>query len=504
VSARSHPFSLGRGEIARLREALLTASFNADRILETLGVKSMRELTELSAENAIERTAGDDPLHVFLRLFVAGLPCRSEAARAAFEPLSLERCADGGLLSLRNDEVIADVGMTATDGLILAFDRLWPGQFEEPEDYVMGPSDSARYLSRFMIPEPCDRSLDLGTGCGLLALLEAGRSGHVVASDINPRATAFTVFNAHLNALDNVETVVGSLFEPLKGMVFDRIISNPPFVISPEHRLIYLTGGMRSDGLCRRLATEAPAKLADEGWFQMLCNWVEPEEGEWFDGIGQWFTGSGCDTWVMRHSTRDTETYARSWMRMGSRGKAARDPERLETWLQYFRQEGIHSIGQGLVTMRKRRGSNWFRAFDGPPTLRGSVGGIVVERIKAIGFLARCENESTLMDSVLTASSNAHLTVECVPVSGAWSQIRAELRMAQGLAYVEEVDAYVAELVAACDGKRRLREAIDCAAGRLGWSTADVPDATPGLVRQLIEEGFLVPVVPESEPPSPS
>ena len=61
---------------------------------------------------------------------------------------------------------------------------------------------------------PVERTLDLGTGSGYLAILAARHSGHVLGTDLNARAVAMARFNAQLNRLGNVELAEGNLFEP--------------------------------------------------------------------------------------------------------------------------------------------------------------------------------------------------------------------------------------------------------------------------------------------------
>ncbi|MCD6592121.1 MAG: 50S ribosomal protein L11 methyltransferase, partial [Thaumarchaeota archaeon] len=71
--------------------------------------------------------------------------------------------------------------------------------------------------------------LDLGTGSGILAIL-ASKLGarRVVATDISRRAISAAIDNARLNGVDNIEFRLGSLYEPVRGEVFDLIICNPP------------------------------------------------------------------------------------------------------------------------------------------------------------------------------------------------------------------------------------------------------------------------------------
>lgn len=491
---RSNPFSFLETEFPKLREPFMDSGFDEKSILAAFGVDSMRALRDLSMEVVLRRMEGDSPLTVLLRIFIAGLPCDAKLARRTLKPLDLERWIAGGMLFSRDDRVVATVGIVATEGLLIAYDRIWSAQGEESPDHVMGPSDSARYLSRLAVPQPCEASLDLGTGCGLLALIEASQSRRVSACDLNPRAVAFARFNTQLNGCSNVEVLQGDLFTPVKERTFDRIVSNPPFVISPETQLIYLTGGSRGDILCRKIAREGSQLLSEGGTLQMLCNWVEPASGEWADGLRGWFEDSGCDVWVLRQSTKDAESYARGWMQVGKMGANAQDPGRLQTWLRFFEQEQISSIGQGFVMMRKRAGANWFRAFDGPPNLLGSAGEAVVERMRTFDFLAGAESDSTLMESVFAVAPSVRLTQECEAASEGWIQVSAHLSVTDGLGYVEVVDAFVAELVASCNARRSLRDAIDFTIQKLGWKNSDIPEETAEIIRQLLEEGFLIPV----------
>ena len=47
-----------------------------------------------------------------------------------------------------------------------------------------------------MLRTPAERTLDLGTGGGYLAILAAEHSRHVLAADLNPRAVVMARFNA--------------------------------------------------------------------------------------------------------------------------------------------------------------------------------------------------------------------------------------------------------------------------------------------------------------------
>lgn len=125
---------------------------------------------------------------------------------------------------------------------------------------------------RMAIPE-AGTVLDLCTGSGALAIYAADRARRVVGIDVNPRALAFAELNAHLNNVEQkIEWKLGDLFEPVGGMKFDVIISNPPFEQTPKGWSNYLHSDGGEDGLSivRRIITQVPGYLVPAGSFQMI------------------------------------------------------------------------------------------------------------------------------------------------------------------------------------------------------------------------------------------
>ena len=72
--------------------------------------------------------------------------------------------------------------------------------------------------------------LDLGCGYGPIGIVAARLSTRlsVLMTDINARAVALAEENAARNRARNVRALQGSLYEPVEGLEFDVIISNPP------------------------------------------------------------------------------------------------------------------------------------------------------------------------------------------------------------------------------------------------------------------------------------
>lgn len=78
--------------------------------------------------------------------------------------------------------------------------------------------------------------LDLGTGCGAIALAIARERPNcrVVAVDVSPGALAVARENARQLELANVECRLGNWTEPVAGMRFDVVAANPPYVAAGD------------------------------------------------------------------------------------------------------------------------------------------------------------------------------------------------------------------------------------------------------------------------------
>ncbi len=72
--------------------------------------------------------------------------------------------------------------------------------------------------------------LDLGCGYGPIGIAAAVLcpTCRVYMIDVNERACGLTRRNATLNGAANVEVRCGAGFQPVKGMKFDLVLSNPP------------------------------------------------------------------------------------------------------------------------------------------------------------------------------------------------------------------------------------------------------------------------------------
>ncbi len=122
-----------------------------------------------------------------------------------------------------------------------------------------GVDEGTRLLIEYALVPEEGLLLDLGAGYGAIGitLAKAYPRLRVVMVEINPHAAKLARLNAKLNRVaDRVEVRTGSLYQPVQGMRFTAILSNPP-----------LAAGMRT---VEEIIAKAPAHLAENGSLQLV------------------------------------------------------------------------------------------------------------------------------------------------------------------------------------------------------------------------------------------
>jgi len=138
--------------------------------------------------------------------------------------------------------------------------------FVVPPD-VFPPAPMSELLGRAVLDEvrPSDRVLDMGTGCGVNAVLAASRAVDVTGVDVNPSAVAAARRNAERSGVaERTRFREGDVFERVDG-TFDLIVFDPPFRwLAPRDGLEAAIAD-EGYGALRRFMAEAPARLRPGG-----------------------------------------------------------------------------------------------------------------------------------------------------------------------------------------------------------------------------------------------
>lgn len=143
---------------------------------------------------------------------------------------------------------------------------VWPGVLN-PVTFRAG-----RYLAEFIARTPRldlkegagATALDLGTGCGILAVFAASRGYTVTATDVEGGAVSCARANAILNRVDDrMRVLQGDLFVPVEGQTFDVVMFNLPFFRGSARTP--LERAWMSPDIIERCAAGLPAVLSPNG-----------------------------------------------------------------------------------------------------------------------------------------------------------------------------------------------------------------------------------------------
>lgn len=143
--------------------------------------------------------------------------------------------------------------------------------FDVPEE-VYEPAEDSFLLARNLKVSAGEQVLDMGTGCGILAVLAAERASRVVAVDINPHAVVCTRRNAEQNGVAAiVETRLGDLFGAVgDDERFHLILFNAPYLpVEQEEGGSWVekawAGGETGRAVIDRFIDQAPKHLEGNG-----------------------------------------------------------------------------------------------------------------------------------------------------------------------------------------------------------------------------------------------
>jgi hypothetical protein len=373
---------------------------------------------------------------------------------------------------------------TETDDLWVVSD-LTPGldgpTGRVPDYHVLGVSPSATSLAQLTMREPVGRALDLGTGCGVQALHLAAHAGSVVATDINQRAVWMAGFNAAFNDIATIDTRTGWFFAPVADESFDLVVTNPPFVISPDRsgRLVYREAGLPADDVVSHVVRHAPDHLTDGGWAQVVANWLVVEGRPWDERVAGWVP-DGCSAFVVQREVLDPAAYVELWLRDEGLHGGAEYVARYDAWLGWFDEQSVVGIGFGWVNVHKSEHDSAY--LDWPYAVEQPVAPAIRDWAAAVTHPFSEHDRLTLRVDVLQETTGE---------PGAEDPETIVLRQQRGLRRARRVDTVEAAVAGACDGDLTVGQIIDAVAALTEREPAELRATYLPVVRDLLVEGFL-------------
>lgn len=413
----------------------------------------------------LDRYRAGDPRAALVRAFVLGERVAQDAL-----PIPAAALAQAGLLELDGDDAVARVRLTPFAGLLVAHEA-------DPSDpnFVTGVNAASRTLATLTVRRPVERALDLGTGSGVEALLAARHAGTVVATDVNPRALEYAALGARLNGLA-LDLREGSFFEPVEGELFDLIVANPPFVVSPDREFVYRDSALPGDAVCREVVRGAAAHLRPGGFATVLCNWICRTPDERWEPLAAWVEGLDCDSLLLAHGVVAPLHYASRWNEPLRRDPAAYAAA-VGRWLDYYEREGIAGIGIGAVVLRGREGPGWTRGLTAPRPAAGSAGDHILR------LFAAADHQGDDLLAARVGLVRGHRLDQTLAFEDGYSIAGVTMSLGEGVGLVAEIDPEVLPLLFELSPEQTAGAAA---------AAADLdPAAVVPTLRRLLEQGLL-------------
>ena len=146
------------------------------------------------------------------------------------------------------------------------------GYVFEVDRHVYEPAEDTFLIAEKMDIQNTDVVLEVGTGCGIIAVMAAKTAKKVVAVDLNPFAVECATRNAKANKVtENLQVRQGDMFESLKeDEQFTVILFNSPYLPSePDEEKTWIgkawAGGTDGRQIIERFIADVSKFLLPEG-----------------------------------------------------------------------------------------------------------------------------------------------------------------------------------------------------------------------------------------------
>lgn len=475
-----------------VRDALLDHDLSLSGVAEAVGAPAAaaiaRDRWELARHRLAERRDAQSLLIKVLHLGAAQPVAQLRAAG-----LPVDDLVGSGLVEVHGEAVLPllrvepiDVGGSPA-WVVADFRRSRP----LPADHVLGVGGAASTLSGLTIREPVVSALDLGTGGGVQLLHLSQHAEGLVGTDVSDRALRIARMTLALNGIE-ADLRVGDRYAPVTDEGFDLIVSNPPMVVGSGDRFTYRDAGLEGDAMSASVIAGSAAHLTPGGRCQLLAHWLHVRGQDWRERVAAWLP-EGAHALVAQREALDPAAYVEMWLADGGDEGTADYSNRYDAWMRWFDERDVEGVGMGWVAIQRTDSAGSIvRLEDVRQPLAQPLGPAIASTLAASDWSSRT-SDTELLRWAFTVPSGVVLDQRAEPGDG-WTPGRPVLVQTNGLRRTAPTDAFGAFVVGQCNGRSPLREVLSQAAGVFGLAVDDIVEGVAGAVRDLVEDGFLVPV----------
>ena len=447
--------------------------------------------TRLDTAVLESRTEEETPFNTLFRLFLLGNPVTPAALEKALGRFPVESLLTGGVVRM------AKIGLQANARIDVWEERYVFADFYKGGvallEHVLGTAEASSCLQKLTVRRAVKSALDVGTGGGCQALLLTTHAEQVVGTDVSFRALNFAAANARLNGIENLQLLRGNFFEPVGDTKFDLVVSNPPFIISPESQFAFRDSGLGGDEVSRRVLEQAAAHLSEGGFATILVNWHHKNLQDWSERPAKWVLNNSCDVLWLRFDTYDPVNYAMTWMRNSQQAESINVREMLDKWLTYYKSLGAGKISFGAVIMRKRGNTKNWKRFDflDRATAIGVAGDQIQRIFETEDVLRSSSGEDWLLNRSFRITSAISIEQRLLLEEEQWQRTLLQLLLDEGIQYRVAIDEHVMSFLVGLDRGETLREIAVGLAKEMQAEEMAVLKMALAITRSLMQKGVL-------------
>ena len=280
----------------------------------------------------------------------------------------------------------------------------------------------------------------------------------------------------------------------MAGERFDLIVSNAPYAISPESRLVFRDSGEEPGVWCAGLVAAIPDHLDDGGYATVLASWPLGASDIWSDVPRSWL-GPDCCAWLLQLSVADPLEHARQWnAQLALERDLPAFVDAVDRWTSYTAERDIERIGYGAVIIQQQAGRRMVVRADEVRAGHGNAGRHV-ERVFAAATLLVGLSDEVLAEQTFQVPEELRVERGVQLVDGDWQQGSAVVTLAEGVGIEATLDPLMTEVFLRVTSGLSVRAAATEAGRFAGVPLEQLDDlvvAAVAMARDLLALGLVL------------